>query len=403
MKFINRSCLTGFVLLFSSLGLATAAVGQNNEPQRNRNVPTAVQLRASEVSVPMERYANKPIVQATINGKGPFKFFLDTGAGATVINKDLVNELNLPVVGETRIGDPANPQGITAQQVMVERLEIGGAHFLQTVAITWDRSALYGAGSPRGVLGLPLFADLLLTLNYPQSNIVISRGQLPAANQKDVLSYQPSEGGLFTIPVSIAGKEFNIHVDSGSPSPISLPKRFAEQLPLASPLAEIGRGRTVNGEFVIFGAKLNGVAKLGGYEFQNPEMVFNERLPVGLIGHQILRRFALTLDQKNRRIRFTESPTAAAPSPPPTTGSSAPGASEYAGRYGQRTIFAEGSVLYLQRDGGPKLKLVHIDKDEYGLEEVPEARIRFIRDASGNIIELNVLNRAGEWEKAKRG
>lgn len=75
---------------------------------------------------------------------------------------------------------------------------------------------------------------------------------------------------------------------------------------------------------------------------------------------------------------------------------------DYPGKYGERTISVEGGVLFLQRQGGPKLKMAAVAKDEFALEIVPEARIKFLRGASGKVMAINILNRAGEWERAAR-
>lgn len=40
--------------------------------------------------------------------------------------------------------------------------------------------------------------------------------------------------------------------------------------------------------------------------------------------------------------------------------------------------------------------------DEFALELVPEARIKFVRGDDGKVSEINVLNRAGVWEKAAK-
>ena len=40
--------------------------------------------------------------------------------------------------------------------------------------------------------------------------------------------------------------------------------------------------------------------------------------------------------------------------------------------------------------------------DEFSLEIVPEARIKFVRGAGGKVSAVNVLNRAGEWERAAK-
>jgi len=76
---------------------------------------------------------------------------------------------------------------------------------------------------------------------------------------------------------------------------------------------------------------------------------------------------------------------------------------EYAGNYENRTIFLEEDGLWLQRSGGPKLKMVSSgDADSWTLKRVPQAQIRFIRGDDGSIRELRVLGMRGEWETSKR-
>jgi hypothetical protein len=72
----------------------------------------------------------------------------------------------------------------------------------------------------------------------------------------------------------------------------------------------------------------------------------------------------------------------------------------YLGRFGVRTISLEGEDLYLQRQAGPKLRLLPVSEDEFVLEAVPDARVKFVRGDAGDAAELHVLNRAGEWEKS---
>jgi hypothetical protein len=75
---------------------------------------------------------------------------------------------------------------------------------------------------------------------------------------------------------------------------------------------------------------------------------------------------------------------------------------DYSGRYGERTVSLEDGALFLQRQGGPKLKLQPIAVDDFALERIPEARIKFIRSDNGKVVEINVLNRVGEWERAMK-
>jgi hypothetical protein len=75
----------------------------------------------------------------------------------------------------------------------------------------------------------------------------------------------------------------------------------------------------------------------------------------------------------------------------------------YAGRYGIRTIRWNDDGLTLQRVGGPELVLVPGDgPDTFTLALLPSARVRFERNAAGEISELHVRNLQGEWEVSKR-
>jgi len=50
----------------------------------------------------------------------------------------------------------------------------------------------------------------------------------------------------------------------------------------------------------------------------------------------------------------------------------------------------------------PKIKLINAAADEFTLEGISGSRVRFVRDQSGTVTELNVLNRSNEWETSKK-
>jgi predicted aspartyl protease len=359
------------------------------------DVPVSAKVPANGIAIPMRLAQGKVIVDAKINGKGPFPLFLDTGAGVTVLDEDLVRELGLPATGTTAVGDPANPQAIKATTVAVERLEVGSATFSGFQALTWDRSALYAdtPDAPRGVLGIPLFSSLLLTIDYPRNEVRLRQGALEKG--KDTTRLVHGEGGIFRLPIKIGGVAVDTALDTGSASGLSLPKRYAERLKLAAPLREVGRGRTVNSEFVVYAAEVDGDLEIAGHTIPAPTVVFNEVLPESHVGSRVLGAYAVTIDQRNNLLRLEKGEVTPA-NPRPAA------QSEYAGRYGTRTISAENGELYLQRDGGPRLKLTTIAPDELGIEGIPAARLRFVRDANGRVTELHVLNREGVWEKSGR-
>lgn len=65
---------------------------------------------------------------------------------------------------------------------------------------------------------------------------------------------------------------------------------------------------TGNGESEITVATLNGAAKLGQFTINHPQIRFIDEMAFGNIGREILQRFAVTLDSKNRRIRLKSKP-----------------------------------------------------------------------------------------------
>jgi hypothetical protein len=61
--------------------LLNAATGCSQLMHRNPPPPERVELRTGKAAVPMELFGGRPVVSVHINGKGPFQFILDTGAG----------------------------------------------------------------------------------------------------------------------------------------------------------------------------------------------------------------------------------------------------------------------------------------------------------------------------------
>ena len=393
------------ILLFTSvLASVHTAVGQSNEARDHRDEPASANIPDEGTVVAMEIYGNKPVIEVNINGKGPFKMFLDTGAGATVINKELADQLNLGSDGTVKVGDPKDPQGVTAERRKIDTFRIGGAQFSGFDALSWDRTNLYKPGSPQGVVGMPLFRKLLLTIDYPAAKVMIQKGGLSSG--PNVIDYQPGIAGLFKVPMTVAGKEMTATIDSGSMSGISFPESFKEMLPLADKPVEVGRGRTVAGEAIVYGAKLNGSIRICGTTLVDPNIRFFGRLTDANIGYEFLRSYALTIDQANKRIRFTPaSDSVAAISFPAKPGGDL---KSYAGTYGIRNITVENGHLVLQRmsgpqGAGPKIPLDEVSQGEYALPGTKEVRVKFVREASGVVKALMVLNPQGQWETADRG
>ncbi len=74
----------------------------------------------------------------------------------------------------------------------------------------------------------------------------------------------------------------------------------------------------------------------------------------------------------------------------------------YAGTYDDRTITYEGGKLYYQRKGRQKYAMIPMTEDTFMFKDLEYFRLKFIRDAVGNAIEVNGLYDDGHQDRSKR-
>ena len=254
--------------------------------------------------------ARPRFIQAKINGKGPFLFVLDTGAQGFIIYEDLAKELGLPVVGKDTMGDPSNPDAIEVDRVRMESVDIDQVSLSGVTAISWAppemmRNHLKG----RGVFGLRVLSAFLVTFDYPGSKIVIENGSLSPRKGENVVAWTVKDDGLPTLKLAVGDVTFDAHIDSGAPSKLSFPENAREKFSYVDEPVVVGRGRTVNSEFTIWRATLDGTVKLGTFSAKNPDISFVSMLDstgFANIGTAFLRDFVVTFDHKSSLIRFKE-------------------------------------------------------------------------------------------------
>jgi hypothetical protein len=272
-------------------------------------VPATIQVPGDGVTVPMQDMEGRPVIDLKINGKGPYRFILDSGAVTTVVSDELSRELSLTPPAGVQVASVGG--GPPPAIVVIHDVRIGDAVLEGMIAAVMPLGGLLkGENAPRGVLSAANFPGYLLTYDYPGKHISIKKGALENADSKSTFQYT-DEQVLPTVPVRIAGHDTQVHLDTGSPFGLTLPVKFATELPLASQPKEAGRVRTGGGEVPISIARLNGTIELGKYKLELDEVRFSDARPgpgpaSGNIGYDVLRHFVVTLDSKNRRIQLDQ-------------------------------------------------------------------------------------------------
>jgi Aspartyl protease len=299
-----------FGLVFCCHLAAAFASAQQDSARRPFSRPDRLELTKVETSVPLLYEGNHPVVEVKVNGKGPYRFILDTGASSTVISPALFRELRPPVLGEDRVGSPGG-SAVRVKRINIAEIRIGDATLAGVTAHSYEYGELFTSGdksrpAPRGLLSSGLFTELLVTFDHPSKRLVLRRGELPEPDGREVFAYDPREP-LPKLGIDVAGMSAEVYVDSGAAWGLALPMKYAAELPLQDTPVVVGKGILVDREFKILAAKLKGTLKVGRYLVENPQLQFYEtRTPVGSLGYEFLSNYAVTLDRQNGRIRLEE-------------------------------------------------------------------------------------------------
>lgn len=247
-----------------------------------------------------------PVIELRVNGKGPFLFVIDTGAeGGPRLDSSLMEKLGLKPSGQMRDGDPSGRNPRMADTVKLDSVEVGGLRSTGVAAISKNYK-----NSPRplpadGIIGLTLFKDYLLTLDFPAKVVRVSRGELPKADGAQILDYQ-LEHGVPSVELSVGPARINAHLDSGNMiGEFVLPTAFVEKLTHASEPKVVGRARSASGDMEIKQVQIKEMVQLGRHEFPDATITFPALGEAGNIGYKILSQFAVTFDQPHQRVRFT--------------------------------------------------------------------------------------------------
>jgi predicted aspartyl protease len=252
----------------------------------------------------MDVVHDKPYVTATVNGRGPFRFVVDTGTGGqALVTPELADALGLQAVGQAHLNDPSGLGGKSAPMVLIESLNVAGVEFRGVRAV---RHAVNGEdGACDGLLGFTLFRDYLLTLDYPNRRMTLGTGALTSDGERSVLPFRMPDG-VPIVPLQIGKLRTDALLDSGGDG-LSLPEGLASRLKFAVDPVAFAAGQSFSTRFQIKAAKLAGDVRLGAYAFEEPFVEIHAAFPLADFGACPMQNFALTFDQKNLLVRFEAS------------------------------------------------------------------------------------------------
>ena len=257
-------------------------------------------LAPGQVAVAGRIVSNLLLVEGTIGGAGPYYFLVDTGSSVTLVS----DRIATAVPGYRTTPTPSPVQVVSAAggatmlgSTTLPSLELGGATFANVRAAVYDfvDFSNHLGITVDGILGFPLFRDVLLTLDYPRSRAVLSP-RFPSRTIPGIaIPFALEDGTRPIVNVALGDKTFMALVDSGSDLPFTLdatglnpPFKYG---PRTGPLIA-----TLSGNAPRQIGRLADNLVLGTCEVREPRVMLTDQLST--IGAEILRNFTVTFDQR---------------------------------------------------------------------------------------------------------
>ncbi len=179
-------------------------------------------------SVPFELTDNRIIVQALVNGAGPFYLIVDTGSSGTTLTPSAAHRLHLATKPFGAVGG-AGRRTVTASAATLERLTVAGETFshLPITVIGMDQIA-QNIGFPHldGVIGYDVLQFYSVGLDMDRSVFTLSRTALNHPTGAQTIPFTLRDTQIY-LPATIDGIHATVMFDSGDRSSMTLFRRFA--------------------------------------------------------------------------------------------------------------------------------------------------------------------------------
>jgi Aspartyl protease/PDZ domain len=275
--------------------------------------PDDFEITGGNTVVPIE-FDGNVVVEAMLNGQGPFAFILDTG-GAAILTPDTVTSLGLKPVG-AGTGGGSGAGTVSVQYTRVERTQIGAMTLRNqpfvVIALSYD-TVERGARPPlAGILGVELFERFAMRLNYHEKTLSF----------KPLSGYQHRGGGV-AVPIffsddepllvaKIDGISGDVGLDTGNSGTLIVQGIWADrhqlkqQMMSGYPSLGFGMGGaspnwTSRADFEIAGHRFE---RIIAHYAPDPKGAFSSRTESGNVGNEILANFTLDFDYGRGQIWF---------------------------------------------------------------------------------------------------
>ncbi|WP_309645160.1 retroviral-like aspartic protease family protein [Phenylobacterium sp.] len=248
-----------------------------------------------------------------INGRGPFRFMVDTGANTSCVSQGLAETLALPRGRALRVHTIVGPR--SRASVMIDQLDIG-TRTRRGVEAPILPMAGFGID---GVLGIDWLKGQRLVLGFAGRTLEITKSRREdSAAGRIVVPARRKSGQLTIVDADLSGRRISAMIDSGSQFSLgnTALRRIIERMdPGASAKSQKVGMLSIAGE-AFSGEQLNlPFMRLGGLTLGNVPVVFSDvpvfklwdlhETPTMMLGIDLLTQFTtVSLDFGRSSVRF---------------------------------------------------------------------------------------------------
>lgn len=156
--------------------------------------------------------SGRVLAAVQINGRGPYRFILDTGANSSALAPRVVNELALPAADDIQV------HGVTGTAVLpavhVESLRAGDVLLPAAVLPILPGDIFAGAD---GILGVAGMRDMRIEVDFLRDRVVIARSRgRPATSGFRTVKASLWQGGLLLVDGRVGSIPAQVIIDTGA-------------------------------------------------------------------------------------------------------------------------------------------------------------------------------------------
>lgn len=286
---IGRCAVLVLLVGLAQAGPARAQSLPDSLVQQIRAGTGQVTVPGDSVVLPLVGTPTLPLVEARINGTGPYRLLIDLGSNVTLLRRNVVDASGCRVLADRT----------TSDIVRIREIRLGEARLENVTAGAYDSLDV------DGVLGYNVLRHTPFTLDFPGRRLVLHHRGLPSPDGRSVLAYEV-RGRMPYVPVSVGGDSLWMNLDTGASDRMTVPSNRQSALRWRTPPVP---GRTVvnnqNGRTRVLEGRLADTVRVGPLEIPSPVVTVNPAVDDAWLGAAAMNRAVWTFDPAARRLQIT--------------------------------------------------------------------------------------------------